>query len=286
MVTVHLLAVDDEQGLDDRRGRDDKRDPQERHNVERLGTEPGTGRRALHHVNTPRNMAAVEVIGKGIRRVGQCLAYKQRLVVGQRDTLTQHEVVGLVLVDVAQAAAEHVDDGVPPLHGLDNDEQQDVERVAQVDMCPLVQQDGAAEAPLPAPPEGGRATKGLVVGLADIDAAHPAEGRAVAHVAIDRDAVLLTLPPQTAAAHGPAYLHQLADAQAEYGGHTRRIDDGEPLLPSPGGGLLLAPQDVDGCFDDGGLYLINHLLRVGNHRHLCEAVGRGHPAQRLHQRQQ
>ena len=126
-------------------------------------------------------------------------------------------VVGFVLVHVAQIYAQQIDEGVPPLHGLDEREQKDVQGMMIENVCLLVKDN--------------LSTVLFVVGFADDDVAQPREGSDVLCVAKDADAVGLVLRPDASAADDASHGKHFAQADEQDGHHADGIEKADDIEP-------------------------------------------------------
>ena len=147
------------------------------------------------------------------------------------DALTKDVVVGFVLVYVAKVHAQQIDEGIPPLHGLDQREQKDVRGVMVEDVSLLVQDNLASVL--------------FVVGFADDDIPQPGEGCYILCVTIDADAVLLLRPDASATDDEPHGKH-LAQTDAQNRHHADGIEYTYDIEPRKGPVAFLSLREGRG----------------------------------------
>jgi len=132
------------------------------------------------------------------------------------DSVAEDIVVGFVLMYVTKVHPQKISERVPPLHGLDECEQKDVQRM-MVENVSLLVKDNLS-------------TVLFVVGFTDDDVAEPREGSDVLCVAIDADAVVLLCPDASAtddASHGKHF----SEADEQDGHHTDAIEKAHDVEP-------------------------------------------------------
>ena len=186
------------------------------------------------------------------------------------DALLEDVVVGFVLVHVAKVHAQQIDEGIPPLHGLDEREQKDVRGVMVEDVSLFVQDNLASVL--------------FVVGFADDDVSQPREGSDVLCVAIDADAVVILRPDASTADDEPHGKH-LAQTDAQNRHHAYAVENADDVEPRER--LLLAcdvfcRNIIWNLYWNAGLYqALFDGLYSGHvvHRETGEVAERQHEAQ-------
>ena len=193
------------------------------------------------------------------------------------DALTKDVVVGFVLVHVTEVHPQQIDEGIPPLHGLDQREQKDVRGVMVEDVSLLVKDDFASVF--------------FMVGFADDDVPQPREGSDVLCVAIDADAVLCLLPNASTADDEPHGKH-LAQTDAQNRHHADGIEYTYDIEPRKGTVAFLSLREGRGevCHLHRNASLYQALLdclygRHVVHRKTGEVEERQHEAQHQYGKQ-